>query len=27
VCDTKPAGGQPVRGPVQLIVGHFTCGA
>jgi hypothetical protein len=27
VCDTKPAGGQPVSGPVQLIVGHFTCGA
>jgi len=27
VCDTKPGGGQPVNGPVQLIVGHFTCGA
>jgi len=27
VCDTKPSGGQSVNGPVQLIVGHFTCGA
>lgn len=26
VCDTKPGTGQPVHGPVQLIVGHFTCG-
>lgn len=27
VCDTKPAGGATVSGPVQLIVAHFTCGA
>lgn len=27
VCDTKPDVGEPVDGPVRLIVGHFTCGA
>lgn len=26
VCATVPAAGQPIHGPVQLIVGHFTCG-
>ena len=25
VCQTKPAGGQPVAGPVQLIVEHYAC--
>jgi hypothetical protein len=27
VCDTIPHGGAAVRGPVKLVVGHFTCGA
>jgi hypothetical protein len=27
VCGTNPNGGQPVNGPVELIVGHYTCGA
>ena len=27
VCATTPTAGQPVHGPVKLIVGHFTCGA
>ena len=27
VCGTTPAAGHSVSGPVQLVVGHFTCGA
>ncbi len=27
VCATQPGAGQPVHGPIKLIVAHFSCGA
>lgn len=27
VCAVEPGAGNPIHGPIKLVVGHFTCGA